>query len=202
MLYLITPPVLDPLEFVLPLQAALEVGRISYVQLRLKETSEEAIGFACQVLRPIVQRYQIPFILNDHPALAVETGCDGVHLGQTDMDYRQARALMGQEKIIGVTCHDSLGLGLAAAEAGADYVGFGAFFPTRTKPSSYRPSCALLSEWKRLSSTPCVAIGGITPENCRPLAEAGADFLATISAVWSHPQGPAAAVKAFHTTLS
>ena len=202
MLYLITPPLFNLFEFRLSLQTALEVGKIAYVQLRLKETSPQALDRASLVLGPIVRKYRVPFLLNDDPVRALATGCDGVHLGQTDMPYRQARNLLGTERTIGITCHDSLDLGLAAAANGADYVAFGAFFPTRTKPSSYAPEPTLLRQWKRLSTTPCVAIGGITPQNCRPLVDAGADFLAIVSGVWGHPQGPAAAIQAFHIALS
>ena len=202
MLYAITPPTLDPLEFVHPLQAVLKTGIVSHVQLRLKESDDQTIETACRVLRPIVHAYQASFILNDHPLLALKTGCDGVHLGQSDMAYDLARSILGADKIIGISCHDSLELGLKAAAQGADYVAFGAFFPTLTKPSPYSPPSTLLTEWKRLSSTPCVAIGGITPETCRALVEAGADYLAVVSALWDHPQGVTPAIQAFQAAIA
>jgi thiamine-phosphate pyrophosphorylase len=118
-------------------------------------------------------------------------------VGQDDAPYREARKTMGSRAMIGVTCHDSRHLAMEAAEAGADYVAFGAFFPTSTKDASTRAEPEILSIWQETMQTPCVAIGGITPDNCRPLVAAGADFLAACSAVWAHPQGPGAAVKAF-----
>ena len=134
--------------------------------------------------------------------LAKRLGADGVHLGQGDGDPRDARALLGPSAQIGVTCHDSRHLAMEAGEAGADYVAFGAFYHTLTKPSEHRPEPAMLSWWATLFEIPCVAIGGITPENGRVLVEAGADFLAVCGAVWGDPDGPAAAVAKFQKILS
>lgn len=149
-------------------------------------------------LRPLAQRRGVAFILNDRPDLAFETGCDGVHVGQTDTPYPQARATLGPNSIVGVTCHDSRHLAMEAAEAGADYVAFGAFFPTETKEAPTRADLDLLSWWSELMEVPVVAIGGITIENAPPLIAAGADFLAVSAGVWKHPDGPAAAVAAFN----
>ncbi|HRK95573.1 MAG TPA: thiamine phosphate synthase, partial [Rhodospirillales bacterium] len=135
--------------------------------------------------------------LNDRPDLAAELGCDGVHIGQEDASYRDARRAMGEDGIVGVTCHDSRHLAMEAADAGADYVAFGAFFPTATKEPKARAEPEVLSWWSELMTVPCVAIGGITLENAPPLLEAGADFLAVCAGVWEHPDGPAAAVAAF-----
>ena len=152
--------------------------------------------------RPVTQSRDVAFILNDRPDLAAATGCDGVHVGQQDASYRDARAALGADRIVGVTCHDSVDLAIDAAEAGADYVAYGAFFPTGTKAAKTRASPELLRQWSDVTTVPCVAIGGITIENCGALVEAGADFLAVIGAVWGHPQGPAAAVKAFNDAIS
>jgi thiamine-phosphate pyrophosphorylase len=149
------------------------------------------------VLRPVAQARGTAFILNDRPDLAAATGCDGVHIGQQDASYDEARRLLGADGIVGVTCHASRDLALDAAEAGADYVAFGAFFPTSTKVSGHRADLEILRWWSEIMTVPCVAIGGITPENCAPLVAAGADFLAVVSAVWNHPEGEAAAVKRF-----
>jgi thiamine-phosphate pyrophosphorylase len=134
-------------------------------------------------------------------ALAKRIGADGVHLGQMDGDVREARALLGPQAQIGKTCHDNRHFAMEAGEAGADYVAFGAFYPTTTKPSHYRPPPAILSWWSALFEIPCVAIGGITPENAKPLVDAGADFIAVCQAVWGKDD-PAAAVNAFETVLS
>ncbi|PGH54219.1 thiamine phosphate synthase [Azospirillum palustre] len=200
-LYLVTPPALEPAAFAPILAEALDAGDVACVQLRLKDCSEDDIRRACDVLRPIVQERDVAFILNDHPRLAREAGCDGVHVGQTDTPYRDARKIMGNDAIVGVTCHDSRHLAMIAGEEGADYVAFGAFFPTATKTAEYKAEPDLLSWWSELMEVPCVAIGGITAENCAPLVTAGADFLAVVNAVWGHPQGPGAGVRALNAAI-
>jgi thiamine-phosphate pyrophosphorylase len=201
-LYLITPPAIDLGRFPDLLAAALDAGDVASVQLRLKDCGDDVIRRAADALRPVVQSRERAFILNDRPDLALEMGCDGVHIGQDDMDYSAARRIMGADRTIGVTCHASGDLAMAVAEAGADYVAFGAFFPSATKAARGAADLDLLRWWNEIFTVPSVAIGGITPENCRPLVEAGADFLAVISAVWDHPAGPAAAVKAFGKAVS
>jgi thiamine-phosphate pyrophosphorylase len=150
----------------------------------------------------VTSERDIALILNDRPELAARLGCDGVHIGQSDGPYDAARRAVGPNRIVGVTCHDSRDLAMAAAEAGADYVAFGAFFPTTTKATVHRPDPEILEIWQETMLTPCVAIGGITVENCRPLVTAGADFLAVSAGVWAHPQGPAAAVAAFNAAIA
>jgi len=150
---------------------------------------------------PIARGADCAFILNDRPDLAARLGCDGVHIGQEDASYDEARAAMGRERIVGVTCHGSRDLAFAAGEAGADYVAFGAFFPTATKEVKFRAEVELLEWWARVMTVPAVAIGGITLDNAAPLIAAGADFLAVSSGVWNHPRGPAAAVEAFDAML-
>jgi len=141
-------------------------------------------------------------ILNDRPDLAARFDCDGVHIGQEDAPFAEARRLVGTDRIVGVTCHDSRHLAMDAAEAGADYVAFGAFFPTTTKDAKTHADLEVLEIWQENMLAPCVAIGGITPGNCRPLVTAGADFIATSSAVWAHPEGPGAAVAAFNAEIA
>jgi thiamine-phosphate pyrophosphorylase len=201
-LYLVTPPALDPTRFRDALTEALEAGDVACVQLRLKDASDDDIKRACDILLPVAQRHDVAFLLNDRPDLAVETCCDGVHIGQEDAPYGEARRLVGAERIVGVTCHDSRHLAIEAAEAGADYVAFGAFYPTTTKPSHYRPTPELLAWWSETMTVPSVAIGGIAPANCAPLVAAGADFLAVVTAVWNHPDGPAAAVGEFNRAIA
>lgn len=171
-------------------------------QIRLKGLDDDALARVIDVLRPPAQRRGVAVILNDRPDLAFETGCDGVHIGQADGTYAAARAAVGAEGIVGVTCHDSRHLAMEAGEAGADYVAFGAFFPTETKEAGFRAEPELLRWWTELFTVPCVAIGGITVDNCRPLIEAGADFLAVSGGVWSHPDGPAAAVAVFDRIMA
>lgn len=199
-LYLITPPVLAPASFRDTLAAALDAGDVAVVQLRLKDWVQDDLRRAIDVLRPVAQARGVAFLLNDRPDLAVASGCDGAHVGQDDTPVAQARAMLG-DLSLGVTCHASRDLAMTAGEAGADYVAFGAFYPSSTKvpPAVAEPD--ILEWWSELMELPCVAIGGITPENCGPLVEAGADFLAVSASVWSHPEGPAAAVRAFNARL-
>jgi thiamine-phosphate pyrophosphorylase len=175
---------------------------VASVQLRLKDVDDDTIRRACDVLRPVTQKHGVAFILNDRPDLALATGCDGVHVGQQDASYDEARRLLGPDRIVGVTCHASRHLALEAAEAGADYVAFGAFFPTTTKVSGHTADIEILEWWSEIMTVPSVAIGGITPENCGPLVQAGTDFLAVVSAVWNHPAGPGAAVNAFEASIA
>ena len=202
-LYLITPPRLDdPAAFSRILAEALSAGDVAALQIRLKDVSDETIAAAVAEFMPIAQSRGVAVILNDRPDLAARLGCDGVHVGQEDAPYAEARRLMGPNAMIGVTCHDSRDLAMDASEAGADYVAFGAFFDTATKNASTRADPEILSIWQETMLTPCVAIGGITAANCRPLVTAGADFIAVSAGVWTHPQGPAAAVAAFNAEIA
>lgn len=151
---------------------------------------------------PMTQEREVAFILNDRPDLAADMGCDGVHVGQDDMPYAAARALVGPNATVGITCKASRHLAMEAAEAGADYVAFGAFFPTTTKQATVRAKPDILTWWSSLMEVPCVAIGGITAANLAPLVHAGADFLAIASGVWAHPGGPAAGVEAVNRAIA
>lgn len=196
-LYLITPPKIELSSFKVALERALNAGDVASLQLRLKETPDDEVRRAASTLMPIAHRAGVAFLLNDRPDLARELGCDGVHIGQDDASYEEARTAMGANAVVGVTCHASRHLAMMAAEAGADYVAFGAFFDTTTKDASARAEPEILEWWSELMVVPCVAIGGITIKNARPLIQAGADFIAVSSGVWAHSEGPAAAVKAF-----
>ncbi|WP_337995809.1 thiamine phosphate synthase [Oleispirillum naphthae] len=198
-LYLITPPALpDPAAFARAFAAALDAGDVACVQLRLKDVDDDTVRRACDLLRPLAQERGVAFLINDRPDLAHELGCDGVHVGQEDTPYAEARKIVGADAIVGITCHDSRHLAMTAGEQGADYVAFGAFYPTPTKIPKSTAEPEILVWWSELFTVPCVAIGGITVDNAAPLVEAGADFLAVSSAVWAHPEGPAAAVAAFN----
>ena len=198
-LYLITPPAFDPDSLAKELEEALAGGDVACLQLRLKHVADDVVRGAARVLKPIAQDCGVAFIMNDRPDLAAELDCDGVHVGEEDMPYGEARRLLGADRIVGVTCGASRQRALVAAEAGADYVAFGAFFPSPTKAGTkHRADPELLRDWSETTVVPCCAIGGITQENCGPLVEAGADFLAVIGAIWSHPQGPRSAVAGFN----
>ena len=190
-LYLISPQEVGG-AFPERLKAALEPGIASAFQLRVKDVDEHALACLAEPLRRLCADAGVAFIVNDRMTLAKRIGADGVHLGQSDGDVREARALLGPSAQIGRTCHDSRHLAMEAGEAGADYVAFGAFYPTTTKPSNYRPEPSILSWWSTLFEIPCVAIGGITAENAKPLVDAGADFLAVCQAVWRKDDAGAA----------
>jgi thiamine-phosphate pyrophosphorylase len=199
-LYLISPPAIDG-GFADRLAAALDAGPVAAFQLRLKGVADEMIVAAAEALIPVCAAHDVAFILNDRADLAARVGADGVHLGQGDGDPREARRLLGPKAQIGVTCHDSRHLAMEAGEAGADYVAFGAFYPTDTKATEHRPDPSILGWWTTVFELPCVAIGGITPANAPPLIEAGADFLAVCGAIWNDPEGEAAAVRKFAALL-
>ena len=202
-LYLITPPRLDDLAgFGRTLAHALDAGDVAALQIRLKDVPDDVVSAAVDALTPIAQARDVAVILNDRPDLAAKLGCDGVHVGQEDASLADARRIVGADRMVGVTCHDSLHLAMEAAEGGADYVAFGAFFPTATKEAIGHPEPDLLTGWQQDMLTPCVAIGGITVETAASLAQAGADFLAVSAGIWSHGEGAAAAVTAFNAEIA
>lgn len=205
-LYAISPPKMAPEAFARVFEEALAAGDVAAFQLRLKGASDDEIRATTRTLMPIAHRYGVAFLLNDRVDLARELNVDGVHLGQEDMALAEARAALGEEKIIGISCHDSSHMAMEAGEGGADYVAFGAFYPTQSKEPEKlamygTPTKDIIENWSSLTTVPCVAIGGLTPENCGKLVTAGADFIAAITAIWNHPQGAAAGVKAFNTAI-
>lgn len=183
------------------LAAALDAGDVACVQLRMKDVSDDDWRRAAEVLMPTTQSRDVAFILNDRADLAAELGADGAHIGQDDTPYPTARRLLGYDRILGVTCKASRDLATDAAEIGADYVAFGAFFESGTKAVTTPASLEILEWWSEVATTPSVAIGGITAANCGPVVAAGADFLAIAGGVWAHPDGPAAGVRAVNAAI-
>jgi thiamine-phosphate pyrophosphorylase len=200
-LYLISPLDVSG-EFPKRLERALDAGPglVTAFQFRVKGLDQHEAARLAEPLQEICAAREVAFIVNDDIALSKRLKADGVHLGQGDGDPKDAREQLGREAQIGVTCHASRHLAMEAGEAGADYVAFGAFFDSTTKASEHRPEPEILGWWSALFEIPCVAIGGITPANCKPLVEAGADFLAVSGAVWSGDE--AAAVRAFAEQIS
>ncbi len=194
-LYLITPPRPEIKSFADSLARALDAGEVAAVQLRLKDADDDTIRRAIDALRPIVQSRNVAFLLNDRPDIARATNCDGAHVGQEDMNAAAARKILGGKLTLGVTCHASRDLAMQAGEDGADYVAFGAFFPSTTKDAALGVETDILTWWSEMMELPCVAIGGITAQNCAPLVQAGADFLAVSNAVWGFEGGEAAGVR-------
>ena len=206
-LYLITPLIIEDIEvFVSSLKDALRGGDVACLQIRLKDkfgvsASDSHIRAVARAILPIAQARDVAVLINDRPDLAAELGADGVHIGQDDASYADARRLVGEDGIVGVTCHDSRHLALEAGERGADYVAFGAFFPTETKDPKSHANKDILSWWQMMVELPCVAIGGVNVENAEELIRAGADFIAVSSGVWTHEDGPEAAVRKFNAVL-
>ena len=202
-LYLISPERIEHADlFASELRAALDGGDVAAFQLRMKRASDAEIARAADTLRPICQQRDVAFIMNDRPDLAVKLDCDGVHIGQEDMGYAEARRIVGPDRQVGVTCKASRDLAMTAGEQGADYVAFGAFFPSNTKADTTPADIEIVEWWSELFEIPCVAIGGITVDNCVPLIWAGADFLAVAGGVWNYKDGPKAAVAKFNELFS
>lgn len=207
---MITPPcqlyLVSPLDvggdFPAQLDAALAAGPVAAFQFRVKGIDQHEAAALAEPLQAICAAHDVAFIVNDSVSLAKRLNADGVHLGQSDGDVADARAQLGKSFQIGATCHNSRHLAMEAAEVGADYVAFGAFYSTTTKDVEHVAELDTVEKWARVMEIPCVAIGGITPENAKPIIDAGADFIAVSSAVWNHPQGAAAAVKAFNALLA
>ena len=202
-LYLITPPLFDLESFPDLLDKTLAAGDVACLQLRLKQADETPVADnlilqAAEKLLPIAHKYDVSLLINDRADLALTAGADGVHVGQADTPYAEARQILGQDAIIGVTCHDSRHLAMVAGEEGADYIAGGAVLPTSTKTPSAQAGLDLLTWWQETTELPCVAIGGITTENASTLIKAGADFIAVSGGVWGYEHGPEEAVKAFN----
>lgn len=208
-LYLISAPQFDLDVFERELRAALAAGDVGCFQLRLKDTPDAEIYAAARRLIPVCREHDVAFIMNDRADIALEVGADGVHLGQDDLlqtPIASVRKQMGEEMVIGVSCHDSTHMAMQAGEDGADYVAFGAFFPTNSKSPEKlarygTPDNELLDWWYHYTVLPCVAIGGMTPQNCGPIVAAGADFIAAIQSIWQYPAGAAQAVADFNAAI-
>ena len=202
-LYLITPPAIaDVPAFVGALEAALSGGDVAALQIRLKDLSDYDLIAVTRVIAPIAQAKGVAVLMNDRVQLVKSLKLDGVHIGQGDMSLKEARKTLGPDAMIGVTCHNSRHLAMEACENGADYVAFGAFYPTTTKAVEHMAELETLNIWQESMELPCVAIGGITADNAGEIARAGADFIAVSGAVWNHPEGPAAAVRALNAAIA
>jgi thiamine-phosphate pyrophosphorylase len=199
-LYLLSPPSID-VSFGDRLKAVAEAVPVAAFQLRLKDIDDHAVARAGESLRRLCADLDIAFIVNDSIALAKRLGADGVHLGQGDGDPREARDVLGRDAQIGITCHNSRHLAMEAGELGADYVAFGAFYPTGTKVVENYADINILEWWSSMFELPCVAIGGITADNAAPIIAAGADFIAVSGGIWNSPLGDQVAGAAFKPLL-
>ena len=201
-IYLITPPLIDIKTFPDKLNSAMQGGDIACLQLRLKGANDYQVKKASEILIPICQEYGVAFIVNDSPEIAAEMGADGVHIGIEDTPYQEARKILGEDTIVGVSCYDSRHYAMVAAEQGADYVAFGAFYPTNTKVPRAKAKIELLRWWNEVMIVPSVAIGGITEKNCYNLVNAGTDFIAVIGSVWNNKYSPEKAVKILNDAIA
>ncbi|HIG09957.1 MAG TPA: thiamine phosphate synthase [Alphaproteobacteria bacterium] len=200
-LYLISPPNINVNEFIFSLDDVLNTGLVSCFQLRLKNVKDEDIIESSKALKPICNKYHVPFILNDRLDLVNKVEADGVHLGEGDGSILEARKLLGPKAIIGASCYNSKHLAMEAAEEGADYVAFGAFFDTITKDPKTKADMNIIKDWTLISNIPCVAIGGINSSNCKELVDAGADFIAVVGSIWNKNDDPKSAVNKFKSII-
>ncbi len=201
-IYLITPPKIEDEVYFSTLENVLSSKIVGFLQVRLKNVEDKKIIEICKIIRPICDRYKIPLILNDRLDLVKSCNADGVHLGQEDKSVRDARVFLGSNFIIGASCYNSKHLAMEAAENGADYVAFGAFFESKTKVPKTRVEIKIIEDWNFISNIPCVAIGGITPHNCKELIKAGADYLAVIGGIWDFNKTPEKAIIDFEKILN
>ena len=200
-LYLISPSCFNINEFAILLEEVLSTGLVTCFQLRLKNIKDQEIINISKVLKSICKKNDVSFILNDRLDLANIVGADGVHLGEGDGSILDARKLLGPNAIIGASCYNSKHLAMEAAEKGADYVAFGAFFETKTKKAKTKAKISIIEDWVFISDVPCVAIGGINPSNCHELVKAGADFIAVVGSIWNNTDSPKNAIKNFKSII-
>ena len=200
-LYIISPANININEFPSSLEEVLKTGLVACFQLRLKNLNDQELINISKVLKPICNKFDVPFILNDRLDLANKIGADGVHLGEDDSSILDARKLLGPKAIIGASCYNSKHLAMKAAEQGANYVAFGAFFETKTKKAKTKAVMGLIEDWVLISNIPCVAIGGIDSKNCHELIKAGVDFIAVVGAIWNNIDSPRKAILNFKNII-
>lgn len=195
-IYLLTPPqIADANAFAKTLTETLSAAPVAYLQIRLKNTPKEKIIDTAKTLIPAAHRHGTLVLINDDPEIALKTGADGVHLGQQDMDIKSAQEMLLRHAIFGITCHNSKELALSAGSNGADYIAFGSFFKSATKPEATPADPGLLTWWHEKVGIPSVAIGGITVKTAKTVINAGADYIAVSGGVWEYAHGPATAVR-------
>mgnify|MGYP001354689569 CR=1 FL=1 len=197
-IYLISPQKIRGNKFYNELDKILKTKKVKYFQLRIKKISNSNLIKISNKIKKIVKKNNVKFIINDMPAIAKKIGADGCHIGQKDLDYKSSRKVLGEKKIIGITCHNSKKLALKAKIAGADYIAFGSFFKTSTKKTAFKANLAILRWAKKKISMPIVAIGGINSSNYKKVLSSGANFIACSSYIWNNKKlDPVSAIKKF-----
>lgn len=199
-IYAITDPGLMGDDFLDMAQQVINSG-VQVLQYRNKAASFDRQLLEAKHLCQLCQDNNVVFLVNDHLDLAIQVDADGVHLGQGDTPLETAREKLGSDKIIGITCHDSLKLATEAENQGADYIAFGRFYPSQTKPGASPAMPGIISQAKQLLNIPVAAIGGITPQNVAPLLEQGADMIAVIHGIFGQAD-PGQAVSEYQAVFS
>lgn len=200
-IYVISPPKIDVEKFIPQLESVLETNKVQVFQLRLKDISDSEFKKIAEKVTSVCHKYGVTCLINDKPTIAKDVGADGVHIGKHDISYEEARKILGDDKIIGMSCYNLIDNAIDAAEKGANYVAFGAMYPTKTKENAADASPDLLDWWTNNSEIPCVAIGGITDKNVEPIVKNGADFIAVVSYIWEHPISPSVGVRDLHQAI-
>ena len=197
-IYLISPQKIRKVKFYKDLNNILKTNKVKYFQLRLKKISTSNLLKISKKVKKIVKKNNVKFIINDKPIVAKIVGADGCHIGQKDMDFASARKILGKNKIIGITCHNSKNLALKAKKDKANYIAFGSFFKSSTKKSPFKANLATLHWAKKKINMPIVAIGGINDSNYKKILSNGADFIACSSYVWNNKKlDPVSAIRKF-----
>ena len=197
-IYLISPQKIRGARFYNKLDQVLKTNKVKYFQLRLKKISSLNLIKISRKIKKITRKNNVKFLINDKPTVARTVGADGCHIGQKDMNLMSCRKILGKNKIIGVTCHNSKKLALKAKKNGANYIAFGSFFKSSTKKSPFRANLAILRWAKKKINMPTVAIGGINSSNYKKILSSGASFIACSSYIWNNKKlNPAAAINKF-----
>ena len=197
-IYLISPQKIEGIKFYKDLNNILKTNKVKYFQLRLKKVSDLNLLRISRKVKKIVKKNKVKFIINDKPLIAKMIDADGCHIGQKDMDFIDARKILGEKKIIGVTCHNSKRLAIKAEKYGANYVAFGSFFKSSTKKTAPRANLAILRWAKKKINMPTVAIGGINSSNYKKILSNRADFIACSNYVWNNKNlNPVSAISKF-----
>jgi len=197
-IYLISPQKIRGVKFYKKLNKVLKTNKVKYFQLRLKKTSTSNLLKIARKVKKIVKKYNVKFLINDDPFVAKMINADGCHIGQKDMDFKNSRKILGEKKIIGVTCHNSKKLALKAKKHGANYVAFGSFFRSSTKKTAVKANLEILRWAKKKINMPTVAIGGINSSNYKKVLSNRADFIACSNYVWNNKKlDPVSAINKF-----
>jgi len=197
-IYLISPTNIKENNFYKELDLVLKTNKVKFFQLRLKKITTKNLIRISKKIKKITRKNKVKFLINDKPLIAKKIGADGCHIGQKDMDYNISRKILGKNKIIGVTCHNSKKLALKAKKHGANYVAFGSFFKSQTKKTAFKANLAILHWAKKKINMPIVAIGGINSSNYKKILSNGADFIACSNYVWNNKKlDPVSAIKKF-----